>query len=116
MSPQPSTHQLPAGSRRAEQVSASPSAIARRKAAATVLLQASSATSLAVTSRRVQDRAIGSTLPQSFRAGARRSEEHTSELRSLMRISYAVFCLKKKNKSHLSHNHSPKHDPHTLKI
>src|SRR3546814_4454548 len=29
---------------------------------------------------------------------ARRSEEHTSELQSLMRISYAVFCLKKKNK------------------
>src|SRR3546814_3344196 len=29
--------------------------------------------------------------------GARRSEEHTSELQSLMRISYAVFCLKKKN-------------------
>src|SRR3546814_7577355 len=27
-----------------------------------------------------------------------RSEEHTSELQSLMRISYAVFCLKKKNK------------------
>src|SRR3546814_3759742 len=31
-----------------------------------------------------------------------RSEEHTSELQSLMRISYAVFCLKKKNKN--SHN------------
>src|SRR3546814_4007264 len=30
-------------------------------------------------------------------AGPRRSEEHTSELQSLMRISYAVFCLKKKN-------------------
>src|SRR3546814_1332305 len=30
--------------------------------------------------------------------GLRRSEEHTSELQSLMRISYAVFCLKKKNK------------------
>src|SRR3546814_5500058 len=30
----------------------------------------------------------------------RRSEEHTSELQSLMRISYAVFCLKKKNKTH----------------
>src|SRR3546814_2632554 len=30
------------------------------------------------------------------RAGRRRSEEHTSELQSLMRISYAVFCLKKK--------------------
>src|SRR3546814_10457248 len=29
-----------------------------------------------------------------------RSEEHTSELQSLMRISYAVFCLKKKKKSH----------------
>src|SRR3546814_8735426 len=30
-------------------------------------------------------------------APSRRSEEHTSELQSLMRISYAVFCLKKKN-------------------
>src|SRR3546814_5185635 len=30
------------------------------------------------------------------RVPARRSEEHTSELQSLMRISYAVFCLKKK--------------------
>src|SRR3546814_5427390 len=29
-----------------------------------------------------------------------RSEEHTSELQSLMRISYAVFCLKKKNNNH----------------
>src|SRR3546814_2265080 len=33
-----------------------------------------------------------------------RSEEHTSELQSLMRISYAVFCLKKKNKIRLQHN------------
>src|SRR3546814_4966836 len=31
-----------------------------------------------------------------FRGSADRSEEHTSELQSLMRISYAVFCLKKK--------------------
>src|SRR3546814_9987541 len=31
-------------------------------------------------------------------SGSRRSEEHTSELQSLMRISYAVFCLKKKTK------------------
>src|SRR3546814_4795257 len=31
-----------------------------------------------------------------LRPQARRSEEHTSELQSLMRISYAVFCLKKK--------------------
>src|SRR3546814_3487193 len=32
-----------------------------------------------------------------FWIGKRRSEEHTSELQSLMRISYAVFCLKKKH-------------------
>src|SRR3546814_7411378 len=32
-------------------------------------------------------------------AGLFRSEEHTSELQSLMRISYAVFCLKKKNQT-----------------
>src|SRR3546814_10646801 len=32
-----------------------------------------------------------------IRVPAARSEEHTSELQSLMRISYAVFCLKKKN-------------------
>src|SRR3546814_2957037 len=32
--------------------------------------------------------------------GLVRSEEHTSELQSLMRISYAVFCLKKKNINH----------------
>src|SRR3546814_1106581 len=34
-----------------------------------------------------------------------RSEEHTSELQSLMRISYAVFCLKKKNKLHTTHKY-----------
>src|SRR3546814_10697440 len=32
--------------------------------------------------------------------GSPRSEEHTTELQSLMRISYAVFCLKKKNKQY----------------
>src|SRR3546814_5232191 len=32
-----------------------------------------------------------------WRSSGARSEEHTSELQSLMRISYAVFCLKKKN-------------------
>src|SRR3546814_3462407 len=36
-------------------------------------------------------------LPILGRFALRRSEEHTSELQSLMRISYAVFCLKKKN-------------------
>src|SRR3546814_7929320 len=34
------------------------------------------------------------------RGAKTRSEEHTSELQSLMRISYAVFCLKKKTKQH----------------
>src|SRR3546814_3554828 len=34
-----------------------------------------------------------------------RSEEHTSELQSLMRISYAVFCLKKKTQSQYNHQH-----------
>src|SRR3546814_2359896 len=37
--------------------------------------------------------------------GRQRSEEHTSELQSLMRISYAVFCLTKKNGYH----HTPLH-------
>src|SRR3546814_3038190 len=35
-----------------------------------------------------------------------RSEEHTSELQSLMRISYAVFCLKKQNSKQVSTKHS----------
>src|SRR3546814_10070458 len=43
----------------------------------------------------------------------KRSEEHTSELQSLMRISYAVFCLKKKNQKRQNtgknqHNNIPK--------
>src|SRR3546814_1510854 len=37
---------------------------------------------------------------QAIAIGFDRSEEHTSELQSLMRISYAVFCLKKKTKPH----------------
>src|SRR3546814_8213849 len=36
-------------------------------------------------------------LDRTATAESKRSEEHTSELQSLMRISYAVFCLKKKN-------------------
>src|SRR3546814_1254733 len=38
-----------------------------------------------------------------------RSEEHTSELQSLMRISYAVFCLKKKNKNSILHVYQPQY-------
>src|SRR3546814_10469366 len=43
------------------------------------------------------DRAVDAA-PRHHRRVGRRSEEHTSELQSLMRISYAVFCLKKKKK------------------
>src|SRR3546814_4637498 len=39
-------------------------------------------------------------------AAGNRSEEHTSELQSLMRISYAVFCLKKKTHLTSSHQHT----------
>src|SRR3546814_5703809 len=39
----------------------------------------------------------GGDLHQAAQLCLERSEEHTSELQSLMRISYAVFCLKKKN-------------------
>src|SRR3546814_6117866 len=41
---------------------------------------------------------LAGTYPQAVAHGDR-SEEHTSELQSLMRISYAVFCLKKKKKT-----------------
>src|SRR3546814_8703032 len=44
----------------------------------------------------------------------RRSEEHTSELQSLMRISYAVFCLKKKTKN--TNNNTQQHaKQHTIR-
>src|SRR3546814_9118485 len=50
---------------------------------------------------------------------ARRSEEHTSELQSLMRISYAVFCLKKKNTKYTpplptNNTYNTHHQPTTL--
>src|SRR3546814_6743483 len=52
--------------------------------------------------------ALAPRLRERLLAGGRRSEEHTSELQSLMRISYAVFCLKKKNKQHNQHNNNTK--------
>src|SRR3546814_4610485 len=48
------------------------------------------------TSRAPDSGASGPIIAPSIAARMRRSEEHTSELQSLMRISYAVFCLKKK--------------------
>src|SRR3546814_2461996 len=44
----------------------------------------------------------------------KRSEEHTSELQSLMRISYAVFCLKKKKKNMQHNNRSRYIDMNTI--
>src|SRR3546814_942927 len=46
-------------------------------------------------------------------AAALRSEEHTSELQSLMRISYAVFCLTKKMKTHANTSLPCAHSPRT---
>src|SRR3546814_2762925 len=43
----------------------------------------------------------GATVADLRAVDPQRSEEHTSELQSLMRISYAVFCLKKKKKHHI---------------
>src|SRR3546814_3962563 len=48
--------------------------------------------------------AVGGALWAGIASLLRRSEEHTSELQSLMRISYAVFCLKKKTPYHI-HSH-----------
>src|SRR3546814_6512441 len=45
------------------------------------------------------------TVPRELEEAAR-SEEHTSELQSLMRISYAVFCLKKTKKNDKNHTHT----------
>src|SRR3546814_1622840 len=47
--------------------------------------------------------------PVQIAASTRRSEEHTSELQSLMRISYAVFCLKKK-KINIHNNNTTIHN------
>src|SRR3546814_2312854 len=53
----------------------------------------------------LDQRAFFSTNDAKDRKPIMRSEEHTSELQSLMRISYAVFCLKKKKKTHKTTNH-----------
>src|SRR3546814_10683408 len=47
-------------------------------------------------------------LVTALRQLSKRSEEHTSELQSLMRISYAVFCLKKKKKDKINCKHKTK--------
>src|SRR3546814_7260136 len=49
--------------------------------------------------------AVGVIGPSAAGKSTLRSEEHTSELQSLMRISYAVFCLKKKNTNTTEHKY-----------
>src|SRR3546814_6402429 len=61
-------------------------------------------------------RLVGHFLPRPRGEGARmehvaRSEEHTSELQSLMRISYAVFCLKKKKNTNKHKNNYTNSQP-----
>src|SRR3546814_1847041 len=51
----------------------------------------------------------------SVSANIGRSEEHTSELQSLMRISYAVFCLKKKKKTKTMYYNTENITKHTTK-
>src|SRR3546814_2242151 len=53
---------------------------------------------------------------QDFGQGPNRSEEHTSELQSLMRISYAVFCLKKKKNNHKNKVKQRRHSNKDIKI
>src|SRR3546814_5690086 len=77
-----------------------PAADATRRAAS-VLAAAAAALDLLVAEGAILSEALGvevSDLP------FERSEEHTSELQSLMRISYAVFCLKKKNNTKKKRN------------
>src|SRR3546814_2176900 len=56
-----------------------------------------------------QDKAAPEMISLIKRNNCGRSEEHTSELQSLMRISYAVFCLKKKTKKHITTNRQAHH-------
>src|SRR3546814_9469192 len=52
--------------------------------------------------------------PQSLLAILRRSEEHTSELQSIMRISYAVFCLKNNNQKKIANSNSTRQTRHLI--
>src|SRR3546814_4923282 len=68
------------------------------------------ASGLSAPSVSVERSALGRSSP----ASSQRSEEHTSELQSLMRISYAVFCLKKKKQNNTSNIENIKNTNHDL--
>src|SRR3546814_1905629 len=62
-------------------------------------------------------RELVGTIPLTLRRSLRvRSEEHTSELQSLMRISYAVFCLKKKKKLTTKYRTSITYSQHKIPV
>src|SRR3546814_7630410 len=64
------------------------------------------------TNSSLRSTAIAKMHAKSLQQRPARSEEHTSELQSLMRISYAVFCLKKKTIQ--VHHDQPKHQHHDI--
>src|SRR3546814_8973664 len=68
---------------------------AARMAAIQASMNAAKVQLRAMTAQQIQPYTAITSFPQM------RSEEHTSELQSLMRISYAVFCLKKKTKTNI---------------
>src|SRR3546814_9146938 len=68
-----------------------------------------SASPLCCRKRRVPALGVTYRLRRTAHRRKSRSEEHTSELQSLMRISYAVFCLKKKNTTYKLHTNKPKY-------
>src|SRR3546814_10250902 len=72
-----------------------------------------SATAAAACSARETAPAVAPVIAESLRTFNQRSEEHTSELQSLMRISYAVFCLKKKEKHDNTNNHIAQNKKHS---
>src|SRR3546814_5238350 len=85
----------------------------RRGVVAPVLVATMAATLAVPSLARAQDLPAASP-PILITSLGQRSEEHTSELQSLMRISYAVFCLKKKTKNTNNHtnNNSKQRDLH----
>src|SRR3546814_10152361 len=66
--------------------------------------------------RGIADRTRPSATPAPIRIEPVRSEEHTSELQSLMRISYAVFCLKKKTHTYNGTLHTIRLDLTTIQV
>src|SRR3546814_2498113 len=69
---------------------------------------AAAAPHASIVSRLSRARLAAATIPSQL-AGDARSEEHTSELQSLMRISYAVFFLNKKNSTNSNLNRQQRH-------